>query len=272
MLTLEEMENISFHKGGMSGYKREEVDDFVDAATQKVKALELANKELEARVDQLNRQLLDCKEKEESVTNALITANQAAKTVITDAEKKADSIVAAADVKAAQIVAEAERKAADKLAEAEAKASVMAKSAVSVSARSVEENNQIIASQKVTMVTIQNEVARFKDALADTYREHIKLINNMPSREELELYQTRLQEAYPQLQPVMPDEAAEELHDITQKVIAGKAEDFADTAPAGEEEALLQALAEGRPAPSDDPKPQSIDEVNGGDVFGGTNG
>ena len=66
MLTLEEIENISFRKSRPGGYRAEEVDDFVDKVIKKVKALESENRELESRIDNLNEKIQEYKEKEDS--------------------------------------------------------------------------------------------------------------------------------------------------------------------------------------------------------------
>ena len=52
MITLEEIENVTFRKAGLGGYKVDDVDNFVDKVIDKVKSLELANKELESRLDE----------------------------------------------------------------------------------------------------------------------------------------------------------------------------------------------------------------------------
>ena len=59
MLTVEEIENISFRRSGIGGYKVEDVDTFVDGVIEKVRQQERTNQELEARIEQLNRQIIE---------------------------------------------------------------------------------------------------------------------------------------------------------------------------------------------------------------------
>lgn len=71
MLTMEEIENISFRRSGLGGYKVEDVDTFVDGVIEKVKQLETANKEMQARVDNLTKQVMQYESQADSVQNAI---------------------------------------------------------------------------------------------------------------------------------------------------------------------------------------------------------
>jgi len=88
MITLEEIENITFRKAGFGGYKIEEVDDFVDDVAEKVKSLELTQRELQLKIENQEAEIAKYKEKEDSVQNALITAQLSAKQIKADAERK----------------------------------------------------------------------------------------------------------------------------------------------------------------------------------------
>src|SRR5574344_1505525 len=122
MLTLEEIENISFRKAGLGGYKTEDVDTFVDGVILKVKSLEIANKEVEGRIEQLNAQIQKFKEKEDSVQDAIITAEMTAKSLVRDAAHKAEVIVTDANTKAENMIKEASEKAEKTLSESNTKA------------------------------------------------------------------------------------------------------------------------------------------------------
>ena len=90
MFTLEEIENVSFRRAGISGYKIEDVDTFVDGVIEKVRALDLANKEMEARIEQLNVQISKHEAQAESVQDAIITAEMTAKKLVRDANMKSE--------------------------------------------------------------------------------------------------------------------------------------------------------------------------------------
>ena len=90
MITLEEIENISFKKSGFSGYKIEEVDDFVEQVIEKVKGLELTQRELELKIENQEKEIKNYKDKEDSVQSALITAQVSAKQIKSEAERKSE--------------------------------------------------------------------------------------------------------------------------------------------------------------------------------------
>ena len=70
MLTIEQIEDVSFRKAGFSGYKTEDVDNFVDGVIDKVRDLQLTNKELQARVDQLSKKVVKYEQQADSVQDA----------------------------------------------------------------------------------------------------------------------------------------------------------------------------------------------------------
>lgn len=197
MLTLEEIENISFRKAGIGGYKTDDVDTFVDGVIIKVKDLEIANKELENRIEKLNAQIQKFKEKEESIQDAIITAEMTAKSLVREATHKAEILVTDANTKAENIVKEASEKAEKTLSESNEKAETVINNAMLQSAKKVDENNRIIEHQKKLIIQIQSEVTKFKEALIQSYRSHLEIINSLPKADEFKQYQKKLNECYP---------------------------------------------------------------------------
>lgn len=197
MLTLEEIENISFRRNGLGGYRTDDVDTFVDGVILKVKELQSANKELEGRIEQLNSQIKLFNERQESIQDAIITAEMTSKSLVRDATHKAEVLVTDATTKADNIVKEATEKAENLLSEANKKADTVVNNAVSQSAKKVDENNRILENQKKLITQIQNEVSRFKDALIQSYTSHLKIIDSLPKADEFKAYQNKLDEYYP---------------------------------------------------------------------------
>ncbi len=211
MLTLEEIENISFRKAGLGGYKTDDVDTFVDGVIIRVKELEIANKELEDRIEQLNKKILKYEENAESVQDAIITAEATAKKLVKNAEEKADKIVSEAQEKADRTVEEADAKAEKTLLESSTKAETVLNNVLSKSSKSVDENNRIIEAQKIQIKKIQDEVAKFKEHLIATYQSHLDLINTLPDEEESKTYREKLDKAYPVQEPHSPEAVQEEV-------------------------------------------------------------
>ncbi|MEE3404447.1 MAG: DivIVA domain-containing protein [Acutalibacteraceae bacterium] len=204
MLTMEEIENISFRRSGLGGYKVEDVDTFVDGVIEKVKQLETANKEMQARVDNLTKQVMQYESQADSVQNAIITAEKTAKKLVRDATIEADTILSEARAQAQQTTRQADERAAVQLSASELRAQTILSSALSRSAAGIDENNRIIEQQKQYIIQIQSEVTRFRDALIDSYKEHLRLINSLPKAEEFRQYQTT--------EPVRPETVEQEVY------------------------------------------------------------
>ncbi len=220
MLTLEEIENISFRKAGLGGYKTDDVDAFVDGVILKVKDLEVANKELEARIEQLNKKILKYQEKAESVQDALITAEMTAKKLVKDATTKAETILTEAMTKAEKTISEADEHAEKTLLESNTKAETVLNNVLAKSASSVDANNKIIESQKEQIKRIQNEVSKFRESLIASYKNHLQMISSLPKPEEFQQYQNRLEESYPEAAAKTPDNVGDEVKKLAAEAAA----------------------------------------------------
>ncbi len=219
MLTVEEIENISFRRSGIGGYRIEDVDTFVDGVIEKVRQLEMTNKELENRIAQLNKQILKHEEQADSVQDAIITAEITAKKIVRDASLRAEVMISDAKAKADNMIAEADEKSARTLSESDTRAQTILNSALIRSASSIDENNRIIEQQKQHIIRIQSEVTRFRDALIDSYKNHLKIINSLPKAEEFRQYQSKLEESYPMAQPVTPQSVEQDIREEADRAI-----------------------------------------------------
>ena len=217
MLTLEEIENISFRKAGIGGYKPDDVDNFVDSVIVKVKELELANKELETRIGQLNSKVLKYEENAHSVQDAIITAEATAKKIVSEAQEKADTILKEAQDKADLTVSDADAQAEKTLLESSTKAETVLNNVLSKSAHSVDENNRIIEEQKQQIKKIQDEVTQFKINLIEVYKEHLKILDSLSDSEEFEQYRKKLEKTYPQIAPNTPKKVEKEVEQYAQE-------------------------------------------------------
>ena len=122
MLTLNDIINVSFRKSNFSGYRSEDVDDFIDevkdsydllikknieqketndALTAEIARLKKENEELKVYVDQYQKD-------EDEIKNALISAQKLSDASIREARHKAEIILKDANLKAERIVSSAE--------------------------------------------------------------------------------------------------------------------------------------------------------------------
>ena len=140
-----------------------DVDNFADEVTETVKGLE-------KKIAELEEQLKAHEEKADSVQNAIITAEIAAKNLMKDASSKAEKIMSEAVEKSNKIVEESQKTADKNLYEAGEKARIILDNALSSSAQCVEENNRIIEDQKIYISVLQDESVKFREKLLEMYK------------------------------------------------------------------------------------------------------
>lgn len=150
-MTLEEMKNVTFRKSG-KGYRAEEVDDFIDQAVEMCEALLKEKADAEKKCRALNDKVEEYRAQEESIAAVLMGA-----------QRQADAVVREANQKAELLLSDASRKA-DEM---------------------IDKTRKDIDSQKYTVETLQQEVARFKTRLLAIYREHLTLIDALPGEEDI---------------------------------------------------------------------------------------
>ncbi len=219
MLKLSDIENASFRETSRffssRGYVCSDVDNFVDEVTETVK-------ELEKEIAELREKLKVHEEKADSVQNAIITAEMAAKKLMKDASSRAEKIISEAAEKSQKIVAESEKTAENNLYEAGEKARMILDSALSNSAQCVEENNRMIEDQKVYISVLQDESVKFREKLLEMYKKQVEFTENLPCGEECRKYQESMAENYPTEKPLKADEVVEKLKEDAEKAVIPK--------------------------------------------------
>ena len=213
MITLEEIENITFRKAGFGGYKIEEVDDFVDDVAEKVKSLELTQRELQLKIENQEAEIAKYKEKEDSVQNALITAQVSAKQIKADAERKSQEKISEAEAEAEKILSEAKEKAAKIDEDTDAKVEELMNKALKESSDKIEENNRILDEQKKNIIKLMGEANKFRNSLLKEYKNHLAVINSMSKGEDFKKKQKEFDKEFPRVEGNKPVETTEQKKD-----------------------------------------------------------
>lgn len=190
MLSLNDIINASFRKSGFSGYRTDDVDHFIDEVKESFDTMlkkNIEEKDAAEKLKQENQQLLEklkiladkveeYRDEEEGIKNALISAQKLGDASVREARHKAEIIMKDANLKAERIISGA---------------------------------NQEIVEQKKEIERLKQNAADFRSKLLAIYREHLTLINALPTRKQEE--------------PAEPEEPAPE-------------PDFAGEEPAGPED------------------------------------
>ncbi len=93
MITPLDLENKKFSKQMMNGYSVEEVDDFLDDLTVEYTKNYKEVTELRAKVEELNKSLVQYKSMEDTLQNTLVVAQTTAEELKNVAKKKADQMI-----------------------------------------------------------------------------------------------------------------------------------------------------------------------------------
>lgn len=163
MLTLNDIINVSFRKSNFSGYRSEDVDDFIDevkesydlliqkniAQKETNDALTAENERLREENESLKRNVDKYQTDADEIKNALISAQKLSEASIREARHKAEIILKDANLKAERIVSSAEAE---------------------------------ILEQKSELDQIRQAVTDFRSKLLDMYKEHLTLINALPCK------------------------------------------------------------------------------------------
>lgn len=182
MLTLNEIANVSFRKSNFAGYKPEDVDEFIDQVVESYDLLikkNIEQKELNEQLAAENERLKtavkssapapapvpaakpkpialedvklseECEYTQEEIKNALLSAQKLANATIREARQKAEALLGDANAKAERIVSVAQGE---------------------------------VNEQKEELDRLKKLVSDFRASLLDAYKEHLKLVNALPTQ------------------------------------------------------------------------------------------
>lgn len=205
MLTVKQINEVSFGKAGFSGYKPEDVDNFIDevaASFQQLEAerddalkrsqqlaakqaeLSAQNAELQEKLAILAQKIETYREDEDGIKEALLSAQKLAKESVQNAKDKA-----------AIILQDAQNSAREILDGAKVEASQAAKEYMAQADEKKEELEEI-----------KRQVSAFRASLLEMYKKHLEDINHIPNFRQKEKPEEPQEEAVSE-EPVPVKEA-----------------------------------------------------------------
>ncbi len=95
MLTADEIRNITF-SSSMKGYKREEVDEFLDRIESDYEQIAYQIKLMLEKNDELEKKIAESENAKDSIQNVLLSAQKLADQIVADAKNQAEEILSAA--------------------------------------------------------------------------------------------------------------------------------------------------------------------------------
>lgn len=187
MLTVKEINEVSFGKAGFSGYKPEDVDNFIDEVVESFTQLEAErddavsqNAQLTAQMNALNSQVTDLKAKNAELQKKLAILAQKIESYREEEDGIKEAILSAQRM-AKDSIQEAKDKAAIMLEDAEADAKKILANARDDAAKAAREYAGQVERKRNELEEMKRQVSAFRVSLLEMYKKHLESINHIPS-------------------------------------------------------------------------------------------
>ncbi len=164
MLTIDEIKNIAFRKAGISGYRADDVDEFIDDVIATFEQMKAEKADLLRKMDILATKIEQYRSDEETVRNALLSSQKLADQAQKEAKDKATYIIKAAEKKSRKILTEAE---------------------------------MATEREKDKYEAVLSETAKLRKEMISLYKKHLALLDEFPTEEVAKAKREDLDEKYP---------------------------------------------------------------------------
>ena len=160
MISASEIHELRFEKAAF-GYKQEDIDEFLNKLEEEVaiaqRELDDSNNKIQVLADKVREYMRD----EDALEDALLGA-----------QKEGHRIIAEANTKAEEIIAQAKEKADAMMDEVTVQHDAL-----------IEKNEAEIEEEHKKLAAAKKQVADFKKALFDMYKEHLNMLSAMPDED-----------------------------------------------------------------------------------------
>ncbi len=164
MLTIDEVKNISFRRANLGGYRPEDVENFIDDVVATLEQNKKDKIELVKKLDILAKRIEDYRRDEENIKGALINAQKVIESAKKDAEAQSQEIINKAKMQAQDIIVQA---------------------------------NSSVVEQKNSYLKLQADAVVLREQLLEIYKNHLALIDEFPTVDDMNKKKAELDEKYP---------------------------------------------------------------------------
>ena len=191
MLNPDAIQNKEFEQSVLGGYRRDEVDAFLDELEADYRKLYTENAELVEKLKACVAKIEVYKKDEEFLKTAIINVQKLNETTMREIELKEKEVEVSSKEKAAAIIAEAEAKAGDIIQKAEEE-SADAIRAAQEKCRAEIDAEQKAADEAISTIrreveveqnkldALRSQVAEFKNTIIELYKAHLTSISKLP--------------------------------------------------------------------------------------------
>lgn len=236
MLKPEEIKNITFEQSVFSGYKKEDVDAFLDRVFSAYSKLYMENGELVGKLKVCVAKIEEYREDEQFLKSAIVNAQKLNETAMQEidqkrketeemARKQAEEMLIRAKVQSDQLLSETDAK----IAELREKTTRDFAEKKLENHRAFEEQNKIydgkLAEKKAELLALSDKVEAFKAQALSLLEKHKQLLSKLPAieapSEKVENTVAVVEEveiAEPVEAPVIAEETIEDTHIVEENV------------------------------------------------------
>ena len=187
MKTPEQIRDMEFQSSPVGGYKKSDVDLFLEEVASEIEILMKQKLEVDRKLQEISKKAPEAALSSAGIQNVLISAQRVAEQITDDAKASAETIIADANLK----LTEAGMRAQEIIADAEKNASLLGRTAESeatkIIAEAVKKSEEIIASatesvelQQKLYDRLKIEVSDFKKKAVAQCASVLELINQLP--------------------------------------------------------------------------------------------
>lgn len=187
MKTPEQIRDMEFQSSPVGGYKKSDVDLFLEEVASEIEILMKQKLEADRKLQEISKKAPEAALSSAGIQNVLISAQRVAEQITDEAKGQAETIIADANLK----LTEAGMKAKEIIADAEKNASLLGRTAESeatkIIAEAVQKSEDIIAAAKESVELQQKlydrlkiEVSDFKSKAVTQCASVLELINQLP--------------------------------------------------------------------------------------------
>lgn len=186
MLSASEIRNVRFATA-MTGYKKEEVDVFLDKVEADYIQIERTLIEMNNKINSLKSELEDNKNSQGNIQNILISAQKFADQIVEEAKQKSAEIVAAAEESIKKITAQEkeltttfDQRASERKDALQKDVDAIIANAEKKQAAVENATQDCIDRQQLLFNKMKIEIAAFKAEITSKYKEHLELLASIP--------------------------------------------------------------------------------------------
>ena len=255
MLTVKEINEVSFGKAGFSGYKPEDVDNFIDEVVESFTQLQAErddalqqSTQLNQQMEELNRQVAELKAKNNELQKKLGILAQKIESYREEEDGIKEAILSAQRM-GKEALQDAKGKAAVMLADAEENAKKILENARDDAAKAAREYANQVEQKRSELEEMKRQVSAFRVSLLEMYKKHLESINHIPSFRVKEPVQKAEAPAYEEKSaPADPEPVREPVREVEPQPVPQQREE-------------PQPVVQPKPQPVRQPAPRKTQEA-----------